>query len=124
MTIAEASKVFCLTPDTLRYYKRIGMIPPVSRTPGGIRDYREKDCKWVELSKCMRDAGLPVEAIIEYVRLYQQGDVTIAARLALLQEQHALLLERRLQIDGTLDRLKKKIVKYEAAVKTGTLSPN
>ena len=42
MTIAEVGKKFGLTPDTLRYYERIGLIPPVPRTQGGIRDYDEK----------------------------------------------------------------------------------
>ena len=80
MTIAQVSKKYSLTQDTLRYYERIGMIPPVHRTPSGLRDYTEQDCGWVELAKCMRSAGLPVEAMIEYVRLYQLGDETIPAR--------------------------------------------
>ena len=69
--------------DTLRYYERVGMIPYVTRTSGGIRDYKETDLGWVSLAVCMRSAGLPVEAMIEYVRLYQEGDSTISARLKL-----------------------------------------
>ena len=63
------------------------MIPPVTRTASGIRDYQESDLGWVELAKCMRSAGLPVEAMIEYVKLTQEGDATIPARLQLLKEQ-------------------------------------
>lgn len=122
MTIAEVSKKYNLTNDTLRYYERVGMIPAVTRTSGGIRDYGDADCKWVELAKCMRSAGLPVEAMIEYVRLFQQGDVSIAARLQLLSEQREALLEQRKQIDSTLDRLNGKIARYERAIETGTLS--
>lgn len=122
MTIAEVSKQYNLTNDTLRYYERVGMIPAVTRTSGGIRDYGDADLKWVELAKCMRSAGLPVEAMIEYVRLFQQGDVSIAARLQLLSEQREALLEQRKQIDSTLDRLNGKIARYERAIETGTLS--
>lgn len=122
MTIAEVSKNYNLTNDTLRYYERVGMIPAVTRTSGGIRDYGDADLKWVELAKCMRSAGLPVEAMIEYVRLFQQGDVSIAARLQLLSEQREALLEQRKQIDSTLDRLNGKIARYERAIETGTLS--
>ena len=57
MTIAEVSKKYDITPETLRYYERVGMIPPVHRTPSGLRDYTEADCGWVELAKCMRSAG-------------------------------------------------------------------
>ena len=63
MTIAEVSKTFGLTADTLRYYERIGLIPPVKRSSSGIRDYDEKDCNWVEFIKCMRGVGIPVEML-------------------------------------------------------------
>ena len=87
MTIREVAAKTNMSTDTLRYYERIGLIPPVPRTPGGIRDYQESDLGWVELAKCMRSAGLPVEAMIEYVKLTQEGDATIPARLQLLKEQ-------------------------------------
>lgn len=76
MTIKEVSEKYNISQDTLRYYERVGMIPQVHRTGGGIRDYQEDDLGWVELAICMRSAGLPVEVMIEYVRLYMQGDST------------------------------------------------
>ncbi|WP_195958956.1 MerR family transcriptional regulator [Clostridium saudiense] len=122
MTIAEVSKKYDISADTLRYYERVGMIPPVTRTASGIRDYQDSDLGWVGLAKCMRSAGLPVGAMIEYVRLYQEGDSTIPARLQLLLEQRQSLLEQKKKIDETLDRLNYKISIYEDAVKTGKLS--
>ena len=65
MTIAEVSRRFDLSADTLRYYERIGLIPPVPRTKSGIRDYDEESCNWIELMKCMRAAGVKIEALIE-----------------------------------------------------------
>ena len=122
MTIAEVSKKYNISQDTLRYYERVGMIPPVNRTPGGLRDYRDEDCRWIELAKCMRSPGLPIEAMIEYVRLFQEGDETIAARLKLLTDQRERLLEQKNSIESMLDRLNYKISRYEAAVETGVLS--
>ena len=77
MTIAEVSRKYEISADTLRYYERIGLIPPVPRTKSGLRDYDEESCGWVELMKCMRAAGVQIEALIEYVALFQQGDDTI-----------------------------------------------
>lgn len=122
MTIKEVSQRYHITQDTLRYYERVGMIPPVTRTAGGIRNYTQEDLKWVELAKCMRSAGLPVEAMIEYVKLYREGESTIPARLQLLTQQRQALLEQRKQIDETLDRLNYKIARYEIAAETGVLS--
>jgi DNA-binding transcriptional MerR regulator len=94
MTINEVSKKFDLSQDTLRYYERIGLIPSVNRNKGGIRDYTEEDCRWIEFIKCMRSAGLPIEVLIEYVGLFQQGDATINARKELLIEQRKQLMAR------------------------------
>ena len=80
MTIAQVSQKYGISADTLRYYERIGLLPPVGRTKIGIRDYTEEDCNWVNFIKCMRSAGLPVETLIEYVGLFGQGDETIPAR--------------------------------------------
>lgn len=119
MTIKEVSEKYEISQDTLRYYERIGMIPQVTRTSGGIRDYQESDLAWVELAICMRSAGLPVEVMIEYVRLFQMGDSTLAARLQLLTDQSKVLQEQRKQIDATLERLNYKIARYEIAVENG-----
>lgn len=91
MTIAETAKKYDISADTLRYYERIGLIPPVPRTKSGIRDYDETSCGWVEFIKCMRGAGLQIEALIEYVALFQQGEATVGARKAILIEQREQL---------------------------------
>lgn len=113
MTIAETAKKYGLTTDTLRYYERIGLIPAVNRSSGGIRDYTDADCRWVEFIKCMRSAGLPVEILIEYVALFKQGDETAAARKELLTEQRRALAERIEEMQRTLERLDYKIANYE-----------
>ena len=116
MTIAEVSKKFDLSQDTLRYYERIGLIPSVNRNKSGIRDYTEEDCKWIEFIKCMRNAGLPIEVLIEYVTLFQQGDATIGARKVLLTEQRKQLVAKMEDIKKTLERLNYKIGSYEQSV--------
>ncbi len=98
------------------------MIPHVTRTAGGIRNYQESDLGWVEMALCMRSAGLPIEAMIEYVRLFQEDDETIPARLQLLLDQREALIEQQAQIDSTLKRLNYKISRYERAVETGELT--
>lgn len=122
MTIAEVSKKYGLSQDTLRYYERIGLIPKVNRTKGGIRNYTEESCSWIELAKCMRSAGIPIEALIEYCALTQQGEGTISARKELLVEERKKLLEKMDDMKKTLDRLNYKIDRYEKAEVTGVLS--
>lgn len=116
MTIAEVSKKYGLSADTLRYYERIGLIPPVPRTKGGVRDYGEESCGWIELMKCMQAAGVQIEALIEYVNLFRQGDSTIGARKALLMEQRDQLLARMEEMQSSLNLLNEKIDRYEQSM--------
>ncbi len=122
LTIKQVSEKYGIPADTLRYYEKAGVIPPVTRTASGIRDYSPQDISWVENAKCMRAAGLPIEALIEYQRLYSQGDSTFQARLDLLSEQRELLSAQKKQLEETLSRLDYKISKYKLAVKTGILT--
>jgi DNA-binding transcriptional MerR regulator len=118
MTIAEVSKKFDLSADTLRYYERIGLIPSVNRTSGGIRNYTDDDCKWGEFIKCMRGASLPVDVLIEYFTLFQQGDRTIEERKGLLIEQRNQLIAKMEDMQKTLDPLNYKIKGYEQVILT------
>jgi MerR family transcriptional regulator, aldehyde-responsive regulator len=116
MTITEVSEKFNLSQDTLRYYERTGLIPPVNRNKSGVRDYTEEDLRWVEFIKCMRSAGLPIEVLIDYVALFQKGDETMEARKDLLIEQRYQLAIKVEEMKKTLERLDNKIVRYENLV--------
>jgi len=116
MTITEVSGKFDVSQDTLRYYERIGLLPRVNRNKSGIRDFTEENCRWVEFIKCMRSAGLPIEVLIEYVGLFQQGDETTEARKELLIEQRKQLIIRMEEMQKTLERLDFKITRYEQTV--------
>lgn len=91
-----------MTADTLRHYERVGLLPDIHRTPGGIRNYSEQDCRWVEYIKCMRSAGISVETLIEYVKLFYQGAETIASRKKLLLEQREQVVARINELNDVL----------------------
>ena len=113
MTIAEVSRKYEISADTLRYYERIGLIPPVPRNKSGIRNYDEASCQWIELMICMRKAGVQIEALVEYVELFQQGDATIDARKEILIEKRERLTAKMNEMQASLDRLNQKINGYE-----------
>ena len=113
MTIAEVSKKVNLSADTLRYYERIGLIPEVNRTESGIRNYTEKDLGHLEFVICFRNAGVSIETLIEYMRLYKQGDSTLEARKQLLISQREIMQKRLEEIQETFERLNFKIDNYE-----------
>lgn len=122
MTIKEVSEKFGITQDTLRYYEKAGIIPKIARTPGGARDYQTEDLEWVEHVVCLRSAGMPVESLVEYLRLTQMGDGTFPERLELLRRERENLAGQQKKLQDAMERLDYKISRYQAAVETGKLS--
>lgn len=116
MTISEVSQKYGLPTDTLRYYEKVGLIPPVNRKESGVRDYTETDCGWVEFIKCMRGAGLSIETLIEYVSLFRRGNRTLQKRKQLLIKERDALQRRVEQMQQTLSRLNHKIEVYEEKI--------
>lgn len=116
MTISEVSQKYGLPADTLRYYEKVGLIPPVNRKESGVRDYTETDCGWVEFIKCMRGAGLSIETLIEYVSLFRRGNRTLQKRKQLLIKERDSLQQRVEQMQQTLTRLNHKIEVYEEKI--------
>ena len=116
MNISEVSQKFELTADTLRYYERVGLIPEIERSAGGIRSYTDEDCRWIAFIKCMRAAGIPIDTLTEYVKLFLQGDDTAPQRKALLIEERKKLAQHIEELNDTLAKLDKKIANYEKNV--------
>ena len=113
MNIAEVSKQYGLTADTLRYYERIGLLPAVARNKSGNRDYSEVDCERIEFIKCMREAGLSIEVLTKYMHLFLEGDGTLKEREELLIAERDRLQVRLEHMQSTLERLNRKITAYQ-----------
>lgn len=118
MKIAEVSKTYGISADTLRYYERIGLLPAVHRNENGIRDYNDLDLRRVDFIKCMRIAALPLEVLIEYMALVQQGDQTVDARKEILIEQRDQVRGRINDLQQTLNLIDHKIEIYESIIRT------
>ena len=69
MNSKQVAETFGLTVDTLRYYERIGVIPPVARDENGYRNYQTNDLNWIFLAKSLRSAGLSIDSLIEFAAL-------------------------------------------------------
>ncbi|MFD0897842.1 MerR family transcriptional regulator [Loigolactobacillus binensis] len=113
MNIDAVSKKFELTKDTLRYWERIGLLPAIERNQSGYREYSERDMNWVFYIKVLRNAGMTIEALIEFVKLYREGDQTTTARKSLLRDQRQELLDKIAAIQKTVKYLNFKIDHFE-----------
>ena len=120
MTIAEVSEKYQISADTLRYYEKEGLIPYISRSEGGVRNYTEEDCARIGFVKCMRSAGLSIEVLKQYFELFAKGKRTLKARRDLLATEREKLKDRVTELQDTLKRLDYKISVYDKALKSKT----
>lgn len=110
---AEAAERTGFSIDTLRYYEREGVLPPIGRTAGGRRAYTDADLGLLDFLRCLRDTGMPIERLKRYGELCRD-DTTIAERIALLEE-HFGAVERKLQeVLAQKERLSEKLAWYRA----------
>lgn len=116
MRIAEVSEQYDISADTLRYYERIGLLPRAHRNASGVRDYSDEDCVRISFVKCMRGANVSIEALIEYMQLFDQGDATYEERRQILIEQREIALEKLERVQEGLDRLDHKIAYYDELI--------
>ena len=94
MTIREIAAKTNMSTDTLRYYERIGLLPPVPRNAAGIRNYDEDFVNFINFIKKLKASGMSLEHIIDYIRLAEMGDATIQERKKLLAEARETLLDK------------------------------
>ena len=112
MNIAEFARHCGLTPHTLRYYERIGLLGSVARQPNGHRSFGPRDVEWVEFLHRLRSTGMGISEMLRYAELRAQGDTTLAERQAMLV-QHADQLAANLRAQQAhLKAVREKIVIY------------
>ena len=113
MTIAEVAKKIWFYYGYTALLRAGGAARKRAAHAGGIRDYSEEDCNWVEFIKCMRGAGVSIQALAEYIRLFYEGADTIPKRKALLEGERERILERIGELTAALERLNFKLDGYE-----------
>ena len=130
MNIKEAADLFGLTPDTLRYYEKVGIVPPVNRAQSGFRDYQTRDLNWIYLVRSLRRAGMDIDALKQFAELAkcrETGDIDTlqavdTAQKGILQNQLIEIDEKISELQQTREILAYKISTYEdhiAKFKTG-----
>ena len=121
MNIKKVSEQLEITPDTIRYYERIGLVPPINRNKNGVRDFTDLDIQRLDFIKCMRHAGLSIESLHEYMHLYSlNDDRTIPARKRILEEETEKLDERIASLQETRAYLQHKIDVYDSQLTQAT----
>lgn len=119
-TVGEVAKLLSVAPSTLRYYESEGLLPEVERTESGRRRYSDRDVEACRVIECLKASGLSIKDIRDFMEMVQQGDATLAGRLALFEEQRTAVQAEIERLQETLGVLEFKRWYYGTALAAGT----
>lgn len=119
-TVGEIAKKLNISPHTLRYYTKEGLLPFVERNENGVRIFKDEDLRWLRLIRCLKQAGMSIKDIRKYIDLYLEGDSTIGQRLEMFRKQKETVEKQLEQLRETYNLLKYKCWYYEKAKEAGT----
>lgn len=120
-TVGEMAKILGIPASTLRYYDKEGLLPFVERSSGGIRMFTEKDHEWLKVIECLKQSGLSIKDIRNFISMAIQGDESsLAKRLTLFQARRDAVKKQIKDMQETLELLEFKCWYYEQAIQDGT----
>lgn len=115
-TINEVEKMYGIPSSTLRFYEKEGILPAIDRSSNGRRVYKAQELEWLELVMALKDTGMPLEAIKEYLEMYHVGDETLDQRRKTLTDHKQLVEEQLAMTIKHLEKINRKITFYDLII--------
>ena len=120
-SIGQAAEKTGLSPHTLRYYEKEGLLPFLQKSASGLRVFSQNDLNWLAMIECLKETGMPIKGIKQYIDWFIEGDNTLPLRLDMFKLQEKKIKEQLMQLQKNLDKIRYKIKLYTEAVRVGSL---
>lgn len=119
-SIGQVAAKTGLTFHTLRYYEKEGLLPFVRKSSSGLRMFSDDDLGWLSLIECLKETGMSLKGIKQYIDWFREGDSTLPQRLEMFKQQQLKVLAQIEQFQKYLQKIDYKVSLYEEAVKLGS----
>lgn len=119
-SIGEVSKTTNIPISTLRYYDREGMFPNMARSNGGIRVFSEKEVATIKVIDCLKNTGMPIKDIKNFLDCGEEGDASLQKRQQLFHERLEEVTKQMAALQETMNTIKYKCWYYDTAMEAGT----
>ncbi len=119
-SIGQVAAKTGLTVHTLRYYEKEELLPFVRKSSSGLRMFSDNDLAWLSIIECLKETGMPLKGIKQYIDWFREGDATLPQRLEMFKQQQVKVLAQIEQFQKYLQKIDYKVRLYEEAVKQGS----
>ena len=116
MLIGTFAERVGLSVDTLRYYEKIGLMPPVDRMPSGRRNYSSDHVAWVEFLNLLKATGMGVRDMSRYVELRSKGLASLQDRQTLLIKHLEVVVAKRKKLEEMERVLREKTALFQSVL--------
>ncbi len=120
-SIGQVAQKTGLSTHTLRYYEKEGLLPFVKKSGSGLRIFSDSDLGWLAMIECLKETGMPLKGVKQYIDWFIEGDSTLQNRLDMFRAQKTHIEEQIAQLQKHMEKINYKIKLYEEAVKKGSL---
>lgn len=118
--IGEISNMYDISPDTLRYYSKEGLLPFVKKNAAGRREFTEADLGYLDVIVCLKKSGVPIKEISIFMDWCMQGDKTLKERFEFIEQQEKYLQQKKNELQNQLDFIQWKKWYYKTALEKMT----
>ncbi len=108
-TMKQVEKLTGVSAHTLRYWAKCGLFSHLDRDDNGYRYFSQRDLQWVGLVQCMRQTGMSIAKVLEFVELCKMGDSTLPKRIEMMKAQESEILSTIATYTKALEAVRKKI---------------
>ena len=119
-TIKQASELTNLTPVTLRYYDKQGLLPYMERGESGYRMFSDGDVAMLKVIECLKKSGMSIKDIRQFSEWVLMGDDSLQERYEMFLERKKAVEAQMAELQKTLDFINHKCWYYETAIDAGT----
>jgi len=113
-TIGKAAEAVGVSAHTIRYYEKEGLLPPVRRNDKGIRVFDDEDMTWIDFVRCLRETGMSIGDIKEFIKLATEEEDTEVERIKILSDHKAKVKEKIKELESNLEKISVKIDWYSS----------
>ena len=118
--ISEVERMLGIPVTTIRYYDREGLMPNVTRSEGGQREFSDDDIKLLQVIECLKRTNMPIKDIRRFTHLLAEGDQSLEERRQMFYERRETVREQIVGLKAVAELIDRKCAYYDAAVAAGT----
>ncbi|MBM7568970.1 MerR family transcriptional regulator [Paenibacillus sacheonensis] len=113
-TINEVAELCDLSAHTIRYYDKEGLLPFITRTKNGNREFSEQSLELIRLICCLKNTGMPIKDIKQYIDLLMEGTHTSDVRRRVMVDHRKEVLRQMNELKKNLNLIDLKISHYDS----------